>query len=1826
VRLEEATRHIQKIVEKKGELEPLGDIGDSLKQKLAQLEKFAEGVEAIHQRRLPELTQMMDQCEPDAIRQYVQKRIAVYEKSEEGDEKPFLAFKRSMRPFFEGKPPLLKPQREAFEEAKKEVATLLAKHEGVSSKDYDYSARYDREMRTDYLYDRMTEPERKKLHELTSLETGSKVSKTGLFFLAMQALVSLRGAAALLSGQDAAALKTRAEEMHRQMMDAIDPAARAKIEKDGSRLGALLSDKWDAMRKMDKSTLDTFLRKLSPYAQEAVRSLIHASEPPTAATIQAARDAVIAKQLATQIPSPYRHMSLGDWLKAFSAEETDLVKQELKSVIKLLQNELTQSSQEEMCYSVEKLEEQIGSLMEDVRVQLTADEKTLEKLGKKQANVILQARLVEALQLEGIQVPIPYGLASDVSEHFLRTYAPEVFSEWQALADSYISYTGSGRFLEVAASRAHLDTIVEGIQRAFQKASHDKRLFEEITTPEFRAFLEKVAQQENLLIVRSSGAEDSRHTANAGGNVSEKYVAPTQEAFCLAAATVIASYFSYGSLQNRINTGTNPFSQKLQLSVMTQELIGEAVGGDNSHPELIPRPVVLFSSEPLYVGNESFRVMRISATLGDGEGVVGERGIATDSALLLISEHSPDRLYVLYDNKEKTHRLAPVNTPSGIQLQPVENPPELRDKPVLDATLLARLYTWAVVNEKFFNDKATDMELIVKKGEIYSVQARPVIRPDLLPTYLDMKNIDKKAILQTIEGSAIVPAKASVIVAKRPGDILFTTTLKEAEAKYDKSQHQVVVVTTTEPANSHPVVNFSSLGTACLFVDPKTATHELIKNASDNHPVVIDVQTGQIILWDSSKESVDEKIVRGFAVHPAKIAISLPVADVKHRDKTEAPQEVKDLLVAIRGATERAVALDRLQQLREHPFVAAVKMKKPEGQIGFILEELENKVADAFNEMEAALKQTTDETRLRPLFHAKVLETLLLSSPKEDGSLGQYSLLHVQPLMQDAQDLIEYQKKFTHPVRFGDIYLAGNSALTSDKQQLWRSFIEEQERGAANLDELRSKIASLEKSGSLTSWITLFFTGGPLQKVLDALPDFSQNSPAALQQMPSKATQMLILCKMEASIASYDTMVKAMKQSQDLDDVAKTAQFKKMLMPYFSMMQEWLELFGDRLTFPHPHSGWAKYIETKKSGLASCSDRDPNQLRSSPQFGVNVAALGSPSAFSGFTPPPRTLEDYFTLIHQNLLAIVGNLQGQLFTADVEQQLPQAVVAAERKLFGNKIATLVTNNAIEIKYNIPLRAHSAQLVLKWDKQSEKLTLQGSIVGIDVDRWRALGMLARIAGAVGFIKLLEPPRFSQTHVEFVSDVSDTQFLGRAVEEFYNLFQISGKSNSVLIPDYVSQLVYKFPMQREEISDQFYKEIYIESSKPWTMDYYYEGVAKTFKNLPKFDQKKLEQIGQKMMERDDFGSNNYDLEFFTQLLIQDIVLDTARYAAKRGLTSQNLRRQAMLIYYYMAQKDFYRDEAMQAAIIGIDDHQKIVRNHADGVFRQLLEGGHALKEAKEAFFQHTFGTEYPESLYFTKKLFESATDMSEFFKKLQEVQQNPHISSTVLQKILKSLEGAIGQKSEQELLFSFVERCRNHPDKEVREMAVSPLYHLAKSGFMPEKLMPIAKMLLKSKDKEEKRGGYAMLRAFISNGHFLEEITSLIVPFETYDDAYEVEKTFDDILEYAKAHPEKAPLLYARLVRSEQFCGPYWHKKASDALVHLAKNGDRATEAQIMTELEQFLIEGICFTPARTTAEIIAKSSDAAVAKRAIDLIQTIDYKTSWLAWLTSFVKRK
>lgn len=1114
---------------------------------------------------------------------------------------------------------------------------------------------------------------------------------------------------------------------------------------------------------------------------------------------------------------------------------------------------------------LQQIEKKIALLTVKSNLILSEEDRELEKFGKKHGNLVRLARLSEGLELEGVSVPLPHGIQSDKVELFLRNKAPALFEYWEKLGQLYADYRGATPFLEQKEAKELLEQISTGIKQAFSLAGSDPSRFQELGGEELSSWLREVQQNGDYLMVRSTGAEDSRKSANAGGNLSVPYVRPTEQAFCDAAGEVIASYFSFNSLQNRINADENPFAEPLKLSVTSQQLIGETVDDPHGASKDIPISCVLFTSEPLYVGEEKFRTMRISATYGHGEGVVGAQGIASDTVLLLVSETHPERLYVMYDNQSKPVRLAPVKEGDSIELKPVHNPKELRKKPVLDDALLARLYTLGVVTEMFFGDKATDMEIVIKKDTIYPVQARPVNRLPLLPTYVDRKKIaaqKESPVIDSLDGESLVAGRGNVIQVTHPSEVCFANSLEEAERIYNKEKHKVVIVTQPEPSNSHPVVNFSGLGVTCLQVADGKKMADLLAETNPNTCLVIDSQTGEVFRWQGDPASC---VSEGFAVHPAKLALSITRANVKlTRRGAQIPQDVKELLAQIRAAETHEQAIGLLMKLQGHEALGKLSRRKEA-----LLKEIENsrfipkrvqKALKALEDIELAIKSLFEETlwayrnatpeeRLNPLIRVKALDTVLSGRKVAAGNgIGQYTLTDTKAIKKEAMVLVNYQKKFDHPVHFSKIYLASEVAKIPAVTQAWQQFLEDLETKVAagsvsteQVTKLHHLIKVLQQTGMLSYWFTFFFPSDPnkiatLEEILETLPDQDEaliqtcselaeqiqnmkggisafKDPKTFRKALENMTELLNKLKsepllLEGNNASpvvqimlrqtmlqgvdlFDSAIKEMKSSTAFSQIEKVPLFKEMLGHYLDLFVQWIKLSNieDKISL---HLDWPidRYIETLLSAYYyEFKTTETSQLAPSRDFSVAAAVLGAATAFGRHRP--KTLEDLFTLIHQNLLVLLSTQNAQVLN---NQRVNDSRLSTSLKEFMSEVTRgmaeitrglsldckqtniSLTETGPIIHYNIPLRDHSATLTLRQDLESGEIFLTGHLFGQARLRWGLMSLGVHMMENQGLFRLGSPPKASELELEIEWKLNSIEELRNVVKEFKKMCDLS------------------------------------------------------------------------------------------------------------------------------------------------------------------------------------------------------------------------------------------------------------------------------------------------------------------------------------------------------------------------------------------------------------------------------------------------------------------
>ncbi len=1106
--------------------------------------------------------------------------------------------------------------------------------------------------------------------------------------------------------------------------------------------------------------------------------------------------------------------------------------------------------QQPQCFPLPTLETNLQLAMADARTQFASAN---EGCGNKHRNLIKMADLVDALPPSDLAIPRPHGVPSHLILRFIELAAPKVFEHWkylQSVHESPESQTAPARFL-FSETIKQIDT---ALSEAFSQATYTQLGL----SLELQTWLQSMHKSRHYLMVRSTGAEDSHTLANAGGNVSRAYVPPTEQEVCQAIGDVVRSYFSLSSLQNRILANTNPFKEDLNLAVTLQQVIGEPIGGAED-PTQIPVSFVLFTNEPLYIGNEKFRAMRISSTYGHGEAVVGSKGIATDSYLLLHSESQPDELYLLSDIQPKPQRLSPILNEGKPSLEPVANPPELVARASLSEKQLLSLYRSGVLMEAYFDNHPTDIEGVVKGDTVYFVQARPVNRPAMLPTYLDISGIDQ-AVLQQQSSDVLVPGKGSVITIADRKEILLAPTLEEAERLYRPDLHKLIIVSYPEPANSHPVVNFSGLGVPCLYLAGNS--NLLFNQITPSRPLAVCMQSGTLNLWNADLEPLEQHIVPGFAIHPAKISVALPVPPNTIKTGTAAPEDLKEQFWAFQTATTAQEALRLLNQLEKHPYLQNLRqtLRQPSPSVSSweLLQTLEKKISRGFAELRAQLTKPQTDSRLKQLLHAKILHTLFFSAP------GRFALTDTPAVIEAIHNLSAYQKTLSHPAHCAELLL-----VQTPMEPQWRQFLLNLEplieKGIVSQEELsalKTALGSIKQTGALPLWMTFYQpkqNSSAKEKIREILQEFTPKTLEKLNLFSQKQqeiqnirnqlgrfadpdtfesawnellpliqewsrvdlsglspiTRISAYRTMDILLDTLDLAGKALQSSHQYTNSAqKTARFKQMLTAFFPMVQHWaIHLIPEKTLSTHVDWPIPLYFEQIEIILNGLSNTNPDGLLPDSSFSVAAAMIGTGTAFSRHLP--RNLASVWTLLHQNGLSEIAALnQALLPQQKIEEsllppefkqgiQLVQELVQEPNIVTTKQIGIEVTEEGYVVRFNVPLRNHSGQLELHYNRKNGHLALKGHLLGQARERWPQIVLWAKVIEK-GFFKPIRPLLQTANEFTFLWEVTP-ETLPIALEE-YRAMAIESMFNNPILYRHLHRL-----LDHPDVSSEFMDAIF-------------------------------------------------------------------------------------------------------------------------------------------------------------------------------------------------------------------------------------------------------------------------------------------------------------------------------------------------------------------------------------------------------------------------------
>lgn len=437
----------------------------------------------------------------------------------------------------------------------------------------------------------------------------------------------------------------------------------------------------------------------------------------------------------------------------------------------------------------------------------SADElENARKYGNKAANLLKLRSICESLREERINVEIPefQALSHDTVLEYLEIIYPKFQKHWAEFVSLQKKAKDKGIEGLSPKAKAQLDKIQENIQDAFSSKKKLKMIEEHIKT-----FLDKA---DGLIMVRSTGREDSDELALAGGNESVAGVARDTKAVLHAMGTVVASYFSEQSFTQRI-LAHQDITQDPFMPVLLQTMIGEKPDTEKPADEILCCGVG-YTRE---LGGETPDLTVIEAAYGHNEGVVNSL-IPTDTYYIYSDGMSHEII------PPKPERLVAHPTSTGkANFVMVDNPSEIARKPALNSERQQQLQIICKSIHDTYG-KPMDIEWLYDpaKKTFYIVQARPLVKRQtsdvsLKPSITDESYLQKKGTIYS--GEMIVHHIGETVVLTKPEEVIVSTDLNKALQIYLQKERECKLTATKNPVKAIVVEKMGSALShpACVF-------------------------------------------------------------------------------------------------------------------------------------------------------------------------------------------------------------------------------------------------------------------------------------------------------------------------------------------------------------------------------------------------------------------------------------------------------------------------------------------------------------------------------------------------------------------------------------------------------------------------------------------------------------------------------------------------------------------------------------------------------------------------------------------------------------------------------------------------------------------------------------------------------------------------------------------------------------------------------------------------------------------------------------------------
>lgn len=736
--------------------------------------------------------------------------------------------------------------------------------------------------------------------------------------------------------------------------------------------------------------------------------------------------------------------------------------------------------------------------------------------GFKSGNLMVLKTMAEALnKFSHLEIRVPSFVPIshfEIYQHITK-YDPGIFLLWESFKRTFKPDQVKAFLGSTQPASQQVEVTEQGKAVLEKIGARWKDLFQQqpLNTPEMQEWLHE--NPGKLIIVRSTGKEDSDELVNAGGNESIPFVKPDIASLNAAISRVIGSYFcdpntnEPKSIQQRLAAGDKSlFTDPPFIPVLLQQMVME----DSNDPRNILRSGVLFTRP--YA--EMPHAILIQTGLGNNHGIVTSE-VAVDS-------YTVENNRIQSVIRDKSTRFVHKEKPEGYVLEKVPNASDIATKQALSPGMVRDLAAAASRISTAYGGaqkKSMDMEYTIQadhksgKQTLYLLQARPlkdavgtVKHPK---TYLDLQTLDK----DSVKGKTLLDGNSYVREVTSNNQVVFAEDLNAALRKYlsspNRNDIKAIVVKQKALLTSHEAVTLRPFGVPVIIISDSAEydrARTLSGHASAAKPVYICPQRAALV---SKQNFPTGGIKQGLVTFPEALEISVPVDPdlekavaakdpkmmIAYMSKMEAhyqlvaqklaefgkmaPSKNKDErslkalldLAATGDKAQAGAALGSLLPALHSELVKTAKTTKSQmssfeilAAFSAILVQIDRRIIPSL--------ETTQPSSLERLYHLKPLDALIFQPSSEDIING-FSFRSALSLHKTSEMLEKEGLSKARPHAIA-LQLHSKSAISREFGIIWKLFVKNLENAfPAKVDALFSMVKDLDELQMTSLWMGL---------------------------------------------------------------------------------------------------------------------------------------------------------------------------------------------------------------------------------------------------------------------------------------------------------------------------------------------------------------------------------------------------------------------------------------------------------------------------------------------------------------------------------------------------------------------------------------------------------------------------------------------------------------------------------------------------------------------------------------------------------------------------------